>query len=162
MAKKRPIATNPTTALAGFIRKFAPEHQRLIQNARAALRRRLPTANELVYDNYNFFVIGVFADGATERHDCVARRWRQRCGIVVLPRRDAARSARPLAGIRHTESVHPSAFGRGAARARCRGAHRCRCHASTSAAASNRWPQAGDQISVGEAAATAPRARVTV
>jgi hypothetical protein len=58
MAKKRAIATNPTTALAGFIRKFAPEHQRLIQNARTALRRRLPTANELVYDNYNFFVIG--------------------------------------------------------------------------------------------------------
>lgn len=25
---------------------------------RAAVRRRLPTANELVWDNYNFFVIG--------------------------------------------------------------------------------------------------------
>ena len=27
-------------------------------NARKALRKRLPTAHELVYDNYNFFVIG--------------------------------------------------------------------------------------------------------
>ena len=55
---KRAIATNPAAALAGFIGKFAPEHQRLIRNVRTALRRRLPTANELVYDNYNFFVIG--------------------------------------------------------------------------------------------------------
>jgi hypothetical protein len=46
------------TALARFIGKFAPEHQRVIRNARRALRQRLPTANELVYDNYNFFVIG--------------------------------------------------------------------------------------------------------
>jgi hypothetical protein len=31
---------------------------RAIRAVRAALRKRLPTANELVYDNYNFFVIG--------------------------------------------------------------------------------------------------------
>lgn len=36
---------------------------------RKALRKRLPTANELVYDNYNFFVIGYCA---TERpSDCI-------------------------------------------------------------------------------------------
>jgi len=29
-----------------------------IRSVRQALRRRFPTANELVYDNYNFFVIG--------------------------------------------------------------------------------------------------------
>ncbi len=29
-----------------------------IRAARTAMRKRLPTANELVYDNYNFFVIG--------------------------------------------------------------------------------------------------------
>ena len=29
-----------------------------IRAVRVALRRRFPTANELVYDNYNFFVIG--------------------------------------------------------------------------------------------------------
>jgi len=50
--------------LRGFIAKFDPEHQVLIKAVRAALRRRLPTALEMVYDNYNFFVIGY---GPTER-----------------------------------------------------------------------------------------------
>jgi hypothetical protein len=44
--------------LETFIRKFSPPEQRLIRAVRTALRRRFPTANELVYDNYNFFVIG--------------------------------------------------------------------------------------------------------
>jgi hypothetical protein len=44
--------------VAEFIRKFSPSDQRLIRAVRTALRRRFPTANELVYDNYNFFVIG--------------------------------------------------------------------------------------------------------
>jgi hypothetical protein len=44
--------------LAGFIRKFDSTDQRLIRAVRRALRKRLPTANELVYDNYNFLVIG--------------------------------------------------------------------------------------------------------
>jgi hypothetical protein len=36
---------------------------------RKLLRKRLPTANELVYDNYNFFVIGY---SSTERpSDCI-------------------------------------------------------------------------------------------
>ena len=41
-----------------FIGKFEPEHQTLIRAVRKALRRRFPTAYELVYDNYNFFVLG--------------------------------------------------------------------------------------------------------
>jgi hypothetical protein len=44
--------------LKSFIDKFDLKHQALIRAARRALRRRLPAANELVYDNYNFFVIG--------------------------------------------------------------------------------------------------------
>ena len=44
--------------MRGFIAKFAPAHQALIRATRRWLRRRLPTAHELVYDNYNFFVIG--------------------------------------------------------------------------------------------------------
>jgi hypothetical protein len=44
--------------LDGFIKKFDPENQALIVKIRKALRKRFPTANELVYDNYNFFVIG--------------------------------------------------------------------------------------------------------
>jgi Domain of unknown function (DU1801) len=44
--------------LAGFIAKFDAKNAALIRSVRKALRKRLPTANELVYDNYNFFVIG--------------------------------------------------------------------------------------------------------
>ena len=44
--------------LAAFIGKFSPADQRLIRAVRRVLRKRLPTANEIVYDNYNFFVIG--------------------------------------------------------------------------------------------------------
>ena len=44
--------------LRSFIAKFEPRHQRLIRAVRRALRQRLAGANELVYDNYNFLVIG--------------------------------------------------------------------------------------------------------
>ena len=49
---------SPAAQLAAFIAKFGPEDRRLIRAVRAAMRRRLPAAHELVYDNYNFFVIG--------------------------------------------------------------------------------------------------------
>ena len=55
--------------LRGFIGKFDAESAALIRAVRKRLRKRLPSANELVYDNYNFFVIGYCA---TERpSDCV-------------------------------------------------------------------------------------------
>ena len=54
----------PEQQLASFIAKFDARNQTLIRSVRRALRRRLPTANELVWDNYNFFVIGY---SATER-----------------------------------------------------------------------------------------------
>lgn len=44
--------------LASFIAKFEPKYQTIIRAARRILRARFPTANEIVYDNYNFFVIG--------------------------------------------------------------------------------------------------------
>ena len=44
--------------LRSFIEKFDAKDQRLIRSVRSAVRKRFPTANELVYDNYNFFVIG--------------------------------------------------------------------------------------------------------
>jgi hypothetical protein len=50
--------------LKTFIAKFEPRHQSLIRAARKAMRARLPGAYELVYDNYNFFVI---AYSSTER-----------------------------------------------------------------------------------------------
>jgi hypothetical protein len=63
MARVSPPAARQTSpeaeaALRAFIAKFEPSHQRLIGEVRAALRRRFPAAHELVYDNYNFFVIG--------------------------------------------------------------------------------------------------------
>ncbi|PYI82866.1 MAG: hypothetical protein DME26_16270 [Verrucomicrobia bacterium] len=55
--------------LRSFISKFEPKHQTLIRAVRKALRKRFPTANEMAYDNYNFFVIGY---GPTERpSDCI-------------------------------------------------------------------------------------------
>src|SRR6202158_4627547 len=50
--------------LQGFIDNFEPDHQALIRAMRKALRKRMPSANELVWDNYNFFVVGY---SATER-----------------------------------------------------------------------------------------------
>ena len=57
-------AADAEKRLDGFIGKFSPRHQALIRAVRKALRRRFPTAFELAYDNYNFFVIGY---GPTER-----------------------------------------------------------------------------------------------
>jgi hypothetical protein len=48
----------PEAQLRAFIDKFDPKDQKLIRSVRVAVRRRLPSANELVWDNYNFLVIG--------------------------------------------------------------------------------------------------------
>lgn len=67
---KRAAKVAPTTSvdakkqLDSFIDKFEPKNRTLIRAVRRQLRKRLPTANELVYDNYNFFVVGY---GSTER-----------------------------------------------------------------------------------------------
>jgi hypothetical protein len=73
-AKKKPKAAARTpeeaeAKLTSFIDKFEPKDRTLIRTMRRALRKRMPTANELVYDNYNFFVIGY---GPNERpSDCI-------------------------------------------------------------------------------------------
>ena len=69
----KPITTQSPAGterqLKTFIAKFEPKHQTLIRAVRKALRKRFPTAYELVYDNYNFFVIGY---GSSERpSDCI-------------------------------------------------------------------------------------------
>jgi hypothetical protein len=51
-------AQSAEAQLRSFINKFEAQHQVLIRLTRRQLRKRLPTAHELVYDNYNFFVIG--------------------------------------------------------------------------------------------------------
>lgn len=73
---KRPTKSAPRTTAAtsekqldGFIAKFTPDHAALIRSTRKTLRKLMPTANELVYDNFNFFVIGYCS---TERpSDCI-------------------------------------------------------------------------------------------
>ena len=49
---------SPASQLKSFLAKFNPEMANLVRAFRSAMRKRFPTANELVYDNYNFFVIG--------------------------------------------------------------------------------------------------------
>jgi len=51
-------AADAERQLETFIGKFAAKDQQLIRAVRRAVRKRFPTANELVWDNYNFFVIG--------------------------------------------------------------------------------------------------------
>ncbi len=51
-------SVSPEKRLASFINKFDAKNQALIRSLRKALRKDWPSANELVWDNYNFFVIG--------------------------------------------------------------------------------------------------------
>jgi len=63
------VAAKAEQQLADFIERFDSKNAALIRSVRKVLRKRLPTANELVYDNYNSFVIGYCS---TERpSDCV-------------------------------------------------------------------------------------------
>jgi hypothetical protein len=57
-AKRKAGTASAETQLKSFIAKFEAKDQRLIRAVRTAVRKRFPTANELVWDNYNFFVIG--------------------------------------------------------------------------------------------------------
>jgi hypothetical protein len=53
-----PPATPPDKQIAGFLAKFDPALAKKIQAGRVILRKRFPTAVEIVYDNYNFLVFG--------------------------------------------------------------------------------------------------------
>ena len=69
---------SPSAQLAGFLAKFTPAVAALARAALVTMRKRLPGAIELVYDNYNALAIG-FAP--TERaSDAVF-------SIAVFPRR---------------------------------------------------------------------------
>jgi hypothetical protein len=50
--------TDAEARLKEFIAKFDAKNAATIRAVRRALRKRFPTATEIVYDNYNFFVIG--------------------------------------------------------------------------------------------------------
>lgn len=60
---------SPAKQLASFIAKFDPAVGKLVRAARAVLRRRLPTAIEQIYDNYNFLAIGFCTTERTS--DCI-------------------------------------------------------------------------------------------
>jgi hypothetical protein len=56
--------SSPANQVASFIAKFDPPIAKLTRSARSVLRKRFPTAIELVYDNYNALAIGY---SSTER-----------------------------------------------------------------------------------------------
>jgi hypothetical protein len=61
MKASRKGTTKPLSGeqqIKGFLAKYEPKYQRLIRSVRKALRKRFPTADELVYDYNNAFVIG--------------------------------------------------------------------------------------------------------
>jgi hypothetical protein len=58
------VSESEAKRLAGFLGRFDPAVAAVARAARAKLRRRIPGAVELVYDNYNALVIGF---GPTER-----------------------------------------------------------------------------------------------
>jgi hypothetical protein len=60
---------SPAKKLAGFIAKYDPEIGKLVRSARSALHKRLPTAIEQVYDNFNFLAIGFCTTERTS--DCI-------------------------------------------------------------------------------------------
>lgn len=49
---------SPAKQVAGFIAKFDPSIAKLTRACRLEIRRRYPSAIELVYDNYNALAIG--------------------------------------------------------------------------------------------------------
>ena len=57
-AAKTKSVESPAKQVAGFIARFDPEIAKLTRSARSLVRRRFPTAIELVYDNYNALAIG--------------------------------------------------------------------------------------------------------
>jgi hypothetical protein len=56
--------TSPEEQLASFLARFTPEVSSLAEEVLAKMRKRYPTALELVYDNYNALAIGF---GPSER-----------------------------------------------------------------------------------------------
>lgn len=58
MKRSTPAAAiSPARQLNTFLGRFDPAIRRVVREARAKLRRRLPTAIELIYDNYNALAI---------------------------------------------------------------------------------------------------------
>ena len=71
MVKSQKVVTteDPSAQLESFVGEFDPLVGELILSCRSALRKRLPSAIEQVYDNYNFLAIGFCTTERTS--DCI-------------------------------------------------------------------------------------------
>ena len=58
IARKAGSTESASKQLAAFIAKYDPSVATLARACRATMRTILPTANELVYDNYQFLATG--------------------------------------------------------------------------------------------------------
>jgi len=79
-------AGDAESQVAGFIAKFAEPMQERILGCRARMRRRFPDAVELVYDNYNFFVIGFGPTAKTSESIFSLAAYRGGINLFFLPR----------------------------------------------------------------------------
>ena len=57
------VPPSPEKQLSAFMAKYLPEVAREFRAARKIMRKRLPGAVELVYDNWNWLVIGYSPNG---------------------------------------------------------------------------------------------------
>ena len=126
--------------LAAFIRKFSPMDQRLIRTVRAALRKRFPAANELVYDNYNFFVIGY---SPTERpSDAIVSMAARAHGVSLcfIHGAPCLLSQQGPSRLRQSNAIHSRRFAAGLGAPRGEGSRRGG-HCSGAGTPFSRWPR---------------------
>jgi hypothetical protein len=89
--------------LESFIAKFAPEMRTRIRACRQKLQERFPRSIQLVYDNYNFFVIGF---GPTPRpSDAIFSLAASRSGINLCFLQHGPELPDPTAILRGSGSV---------------------------------------------------------
>jgi hypothetical protein len=110
MTRATAKSAEPEDQLRNFIEKFEPRHQAIIRGARKKLRKRFPTATELVYDNYNFFVIGFSPNDRPS--DCIVTVAAAANGVGLCFVRGARllRSGQIVAGLRQAETLCPPVF----------------------------------------------------
>jgi ABC-type uncharacterized transport system permease subunit len=90
---------SPEAQLETFLAKYTPEIAGRAKAALQKMRKRLPGAAELVYDNYNALVIG-FAPGARPSHAIFSIAL-TRAGSTFFPSRQRlARSGKAAEGQR--------------------------------------------------------------
>ena len=116
MKKQAVAATGSPSAsaqVAGFIARFDPSVARVVRSARTMLRKRMPTAIELVYDNYNALAIG-FSSTARTSDVIVSLAVYARGVKLIMVRRVASRSGSRARGPGHARPLRALARRRSA------------------------------------------------